>query len=161
MAIRHKNLSVRRDELTLLKVTVAEWEVPLLHLVHGEGMVQELEGEPWADVDAPNVQDEYQRLANKYKSPPDDDGRPGQSPVSAVYGPFGASPLLRQAIEAAVIERPTDLLGIDLLRKNAATAAAAAKSANAALADAEEASKPAPVLKVKNPKASTQSSSLL
>lgn len=140
MAIKHQNVSIRRDELTTLRVTVAAWEVPLLHLVHREGAVQDLPGEPWADVDPPNVVDEYQRLANKYRSPPDDDGRPGQSPVAAVYGPFGASPLLKQAIEAAVIPRPTDLLGLDILKAAAAKAAADSKAANDALANAEAAS---------------------
>ena len=122
MAIRHKNLKVRRDELTVLKVTVAEWEVPLLHLVHGDGMVEEVEGEPWADVDPPNLQDEWQRLYNKYKTPPEENGAPGQRAVVMVYGPFGASPLLRQAIEAATFERPADLLGIADIEKAASDA---------------------------------------
>lgn len=131
MAIKHVNVSIKRDELTTLKVTVAEWEVPLLHLVHGEGAVQELPGEPWADVDPPEVRDEYRRLESKYKTPAEDDGRPGQRAVSLVYGPFGASPLLAQAIQVATFDRPQDLLGVAALNKAADDAEAAAKAARA------------------------------
>lgn len=140
MAIRYVNLAIRRDELTVLKVSVAEWEVPLLYLVHGEEMVTVEAGTPWADRGPPEVQDEYRRLENKYKTPAGDDGSPGQRAVGLVYGSFGASPQLRQAIEAATFERTTDLLGIEDLRKSAAAASIAAASANAALAAAEAAS---------------------
>lgn len=140
MAIRHKNLSIRRDELTVLKVSVAEWEVPLLQLVHGEEMVTIEPGEPWSDVEPPSVQDEYQRLFAKYKTPAEENGAPGQRAVTLVYGAFGASPLLKQAIQAATFTRTTDLLGLDVLRANAAAATEAANKANAALASAEAAS---------------------
>lgn len=122
MAIRFVNLAIRRDELTLTHTSVAEWEVPLLYLVHGEEMVSVLPGEPWADRDPPEVTDEYRRLEAKYKTPPEDDGRPGQRAVGLVYGAFGASPQLRQAIEAATFERPADLLGIADIEKAATEA---------------------------------------
>jgi hypothetical protein len=129
MAIRYVNLAIRRDELTLLKTSVAEWEVPLLRLVHGEEMVTVEPGSPWADRDVPEVSDEYRRLEAKYRMPPHDDGRPGEKAVVAVYGQFGASPALRQAIEAATFDRPADLLGIEALEKTAADAEAVAKKA--------------------------------
>lgn len=146
MAIRFKNLAIRRDELTVLKTSVAEWEVPLLKLVHGDEMVTEEAGEPWADREAPEVSDEYRRLEAKYRMPPHDDGRPGDKAVVAVYGAFGASPALRQAIEAATFERTTDLLGLAALEKTAADAEATAAKARskvesakaAAAADAED-----------------------
>jgi hypothetical protein len=161
MAIRHVNVSIRRDELTTLRISVAEWEVPLLHLVHGEGAVQELEGEPWADVDAPNVQDEYRRLQNKYKAPVNDDGSPGQQPVVSVYGSFGASPLLRQAIENATFDRPADLLGLnkDQLTAAADEAEAKAKAARAA-ADAAGGGSTTPAVKKASSKKAAASSLL-
>jgi hypothetical protein len=140
MAIRHVNLAIRRDELTLLKTTVAQWEVPLLYLVHGEEMVQVLPGEPWADVDPPEVLDEYRRLEAKYKMPAGEDGSPGQRAVGAVYGSFGASPQLRQAIEAATFERATDLLGLKSLQAASTAADEAAAKARARLQAATEAS---------------------
>ena len=152
MAIRHKNLKIRRDELTVLKVQVAEWEVPLLHLVHGEGMVEEDAGEPWADVEAPEVTDEYQRLYAKYKTPPEESGAPGQRAVTLVYGPFNASPLLRQAIEAATFETPADLLGVDDIEKAAQAAEVAAANARAK-ADRVKAASETGTTTVKPPKA--------
>lgn len=166
MAIRHVNLAIRRDELTVLKTSVAEWEVPLLYLVHGEEMVQVLEGSPWADCDPPEVQDEYRRLEAKYKTPPEEDGRPGQRAVGLVYGAFGASPQLRQAIEAATFERPADLLGIADIEKAADDAEDhAAKLRNKAnrvkAASETDATAVAPVAKVKAKKAVTSPTSLL
>jgi hypothetical protein len=139
MAIKFKNLSIRRDELTVLKVAVAEWEVPLLQLVNGEEMVTIEPGEPWSDNEPPSVQDEYQRLFAKYRTPAEENGAPGQRAVTLVYGAFGASPLLKQAIQAATFTRTTDLLGLDVLRANAAAATAASNKANADLANAEAA----------------------
>lgn len=138
-AIRFKNLAIRRDELTVLKTTVAEWEVPLLKLVHGDEMVTEEAGEPWADRDPPEVSDEYRRLEAKYRMPPHDDGRPGERAVTAVYGAFGASPALRQAIEAATFERTTDLLGLAALEKTASDAEAVAAAARSKVNSAKAA----------------------
>jgi hypothetical protein len=140
MAIKHVNLSIRRDELTVLKTTVAEWEVPLLFLVHGEEMVQVLPGEPWANVDPPDVLDEYRRLEAKYRMPANEDGSPGQRAVGLVYGSFGASPQLRQAIQAATFERKTDLLGLADLEAAAKVADEAAAKARQRLTDAQAAS---------------------
>ncbi len=111
MAIQHVNVAIKRDEYTTLRVQVAKWEVPILHLVHKEGAVSELEGTPYADVDPPSVQDEYRRLQAKYRPIVNDDGSPGQHPVVMVYGSFGGSPLLAQAIQEATIEKPADLMG--------------------------------------------------
>jgi hypothetical protein len=161
MAIKHVNLSIRRDELTVLKTTVAEWEVPLLFLVHGEEMVQVLPGEPWANVDPPDVLDEYRRLEAKYRMPANEDGSPGQRAVGLVYGSFGASPQLRQAIQAATFERKTDLLGLADLEAAAKVADEAAAKARQRLTDAQAASDEAaededepevPVVKTKAPR---------
>jgi hypothetical protein len=112
IAVKHVNIAIRRDELTVLHTTVAEWEVPLLHLVHNEGAVSVREGSPVTLLEQlPTVEDEYARLANRYKLQINEDGSRGQPIVSMVYGPFGASPLLRQAMQAAVVEAPPDLLG--------------------------------------------------
>lgn len=151
MAIRHVNVSVRRDELTVLKTSVAAWEVPILHLVHNEGAVSELPGEPWADVDPPKVEEEYQRLANKYRPLRNEDGSPSQLPVAVVYGPFGSSPQLRQAIQEATFERPADLLGLspDQLEARAVEAEEAAKAARATADGAKPVkTKPAKAAKV-------------
>lgn len=173
MAIRHKNLAIRRDELTVLKVSVAEWEVPLLQLVHGEEMVTVEPGEPWADRDPPDVSDEYQRLYAKYKTPAEESGAPGQRAVVLVYGAFGASPLLRQAIQAATFERKTDLLGLEAASKAADEVAvkareklALAQAASADDEDEDEEDEPeVPAVKVKAPKkakaANTPATSLL
>lgn len=111
MAIQYVNVSIRRDELTTIKECVPEWEVPLLQVVHGEGVsIITTEGDPVANRESPNVGEEFERLAARYKRSRNEDGSPGEVVVAAVYGNFKNSPQLAAAIKAATVKAKKDLL---------------------------------------------------
>lgn len=94
-------LSVNRSEVSVLRVAVAPWEVPVLVAVNGDDRCI-VEGETPArrDYEYPDARSEYERLETKYGI----DNTSGQSFVGMVYG-VGSLGIERLAKE---IEKASD-----------------------------------------------------
>lgn len=105
--IRFKKASIRHNELSTLHVDVPAWELPVLQAVHGGSVVET--GEFLVDRDPPSAADEFERLTNRYKEAPGEDGSISKLPfVAAVYGQFniGVTALTAAIREATVVKAP-------------------------------------------------------
>jgi len=100
MGILFQKLDVRTSELCQVRVEVAAWESPILQAVHGENVT--FVSEEVLDREAPGAEDEFVRLAERYK------GETEESPpfITMVYGQFGPGiASLQKAIEAATQQK--------------------------------------------------------
>jgi hypothetical protein len=91
---------IRMSELASQQLTVGTWEVPILAVVHGGNLsvVDAVE----VDEDAPDAQQEYERLERRYGVDREEGGLPY---VAQVYGQHMAGvQQLQRAIEGAVID---------------------------------------------------------
>lgn len=99
MKLRFLELDIRMSELHTQRVCVASWEHPVLQAVWGAGV--SVVNEVLIERKAPEPEDEFRRLANRYGSP-EVEGAPY---VAAVYGQFGPGVnSLARAIEDAIYE---------------------------------------------------------
>lgn len=104
--LKFQTLAIRISERHTQQVTVAEWEVPLLEIVHSDVSVV---SESLVKRDPPAAEDEYVRLQNRYKSSVNEDGSKGLPYIATVYGQFGiGTKALGRAIEAATVDAPED-----------------------------------------------------
>lgn len=71
---------IQRDETTKIPVDVAEYEIPILEVVHGPDKLEVTGEESSRNLDSDDADAEYQRLMRKY------DTRNGINPVLQVYG---------------------------------------------------------------------------
>jgi hypothetical protein len=83
---------VRRSELTVNNMTVAEWEIPMIEYAFGDDGQVEVTDEfvpvtkrKEDDPDYPSPRDEYERLKRVYGS----DRKSGVPHVQTVFGPKG------------------------------------------------------------------------
>jgi hypothetical protein len=102
--IRHIRLEIRKDEHTTLPVSVPEWELPILEVVHGPDNVKHV-GEKLVDRQPPEAHDEFVRLTNRYGKSEQDDGTKGPYFTHIVWGQLGKAKL-EEAIQAAVVAAP-------------------------------------------------------
>lgn len=103
MAIRILRVRITRSELHTLEVDVPAWEAPILEAMHQAASVV---GESIATKrEAPEVQDEYLRLENRYRRQTEEDGSQGLPWVAAVYGQHQVGySNLRKEIEMATVD---------------------------------------------------------
>lgn len=93
---------VKMNEFHTQQVIVGPWEIPVLQCVHG-GHVNVV-GEQLVERDAPDAQQEFDRLLNKYRSGHDDEGDSKLPYVVQVYGQRQVGrDALADAIQAAVV----------------------------------------------------------
>jgi len=100
-----------RDAALHIPETVAAWELPILEAVFESVKVN---GEFLVTRDAPEVEDEFMRLNNRYGRSENEDGSKGLPYVEAVYGQHGIGHArLAEAIKAATVEADAtaDLMG--------------------------------------------------
>lgn len=100
--LRYAQVRVARDPTAATIVRdVAEWELPVLEEVFGEGNVQQL-GERLIKREAPDPVAEYARLEGCYKQPP---GEAAVPYVETVYGSGARGKrAIAKAIEAATVD---------------------------------------------------------
>ena len=82
--MRYAVVDIRLSELHTKQVSVPPWEVPILKIVHGDGV--EVVDEIDVDREPPEAQDEYRRLAARY-SPNKEEAN---SAVALAYGTYEA-----------------------------------------------------------------------
>lgn len=111
--LRHITALVRVTEALTVQITVPEWELHVVQAVHGtEGDL--IDGNVLIERDPPNAGVELDRLAKRYGSTRDEDGRQGVSFVESVYGANRAGIVaLGNAIKQATLEAENELLSID------------------------------------------------
>lgn len=102
--IRHIRAEIRKDEHTTLPVSVPEWEIPILEVVHGPDNVKQI-GDKLVDRQPPEARDEFVRLTNRYGKSENDDGTKGPFFTHIVWGQLGQSKLA-EAIANAVVAAP-------------------------------------------------------
>lgn len=101
--LRYAQVRVARDPTAATIVRdVAEWELPVLEEVFGEGNVQKL-GERLIQRDAPDADAEYERLVGCYKQPP------GEAAVPYVETVYGSGSRGKKAIAKAIAEATVDM----------------------------------------------------
>lgn len=112
MAIRYLKVKVIRSELHQVVSDFPEWEIEILEAIH-QGV--ERLGEIVRNEVAPDAEDEFERLKNRYGRSENEDGSRGIPYVASVYGQHNVGiNSLRRAIEKATVqEAPAD--GSDLL----------------------------------------------
>lgn len=111
MAIQFITVKIRKNELSTLEESFAEWEVPLV-----EALFEQCErvGKFTVDREAPSAQEEFQRLESRYSRPAGLDGTPGMPLVISIYGAHQPGLMnLQRAIQAAVVKSTgfDDLVG--------------------------------------------------
>lgn len=105
--LRYLNVAIRRSELATQHREVAAWEVPLIEAVFPDGV--EVLNELFVDRPAPDVKDEYQRLAVVYRQSTEEDGSKGPLHVASVYGQHGPGlQALKLAIKENTVESAPD-----------------------------------------------------
>lgn len=106
--IRYKTVRMTRDILMQVERSVAQWEVPILDLVHGGQITVLDDKDQIVDRPMPNVQNEWERLEAVYRNHRTEGGAPGAPVVAKVYGdgPRGAKALQEAMAEALVTEWP-------------------------------------------------------
>jgi len=102
--IRHIRVEVRKDEHTTLPISVAEWELPILEVVHGPDNVKQI-GDKLVDRQPSEVRDEFDRLTNRYGRSENEDGAKGPPFTHIVFGQMGHQKLA-EAIQRAVCAAP-------------------------------------------------------
>lgn len=104
--LKYAQVRVARDPTAAVIVRhVAEWELPVLEEVFGEGNVVKI-GEKLHQADAPDAGQEYARLEGAYKKPPGDTAVPY---VETVYGSgTRGKRQLEKAIAEATVEMEAD-----------------------------------------------------
>jgi len=111
--IKYVTADIQINELHTQRVEVPAWEVPVLEAVHGASV--SVTSERLFDRPAPGAEDEFRRLANRYREATNEDGSKGIPYVASVYGQFGVGTAnLGRAIAAATEEASQgtdDLLG--------------------------------------------------
>lgn len=112
MAIKYVKCRVVRSELHQVVDNYPEWEVDILEAIHQS--VERL-GDMVYNRDAPDAEEEFQRLSGRYGRSENDDGSRGIPYVASVYGQHKVGlDSLRRAIEKATVgAAPAD--GSDLL----------------------------------------------
>lgn len=113
MTIKAQKIRVRRDEVTAIENTLPLWEIPIMEAVHQSGHGSTLGEEVILDRAAPEVEDEYMRLEQRYGRMTNEDGSRGVPFVAAVYGTLatGRQNLARAIAEATVSDDAADLVG--------------------------------------------------
>lgn len=114
MAIRFVKCKVVRSELHQVVADFPEWELPILEAMHQS--VERI-GDMVINRDAPDAEDEFERLKNRYGRSENEDGSRGVPYVASIYGNHGVGVAsLRRAIEKATVEEApadgSDLLGL-------------------------------------------------
>lgn len=114
MGIRYIKAKVVRSEMHTIIRDFPEWEIPILEAMHQS--VEKL-GEIVVNRDAPNADEEYDRLERRYSRSENEDGSRGIAYVATIYGQHGAGRIaLRREIEKAVTQDAppdgSDLLGL-------------------------------------------------
>jgi hypothetical protein len=111
--VKMQTIELRISDHQILRVSVPAWEVPILEVIHNREPMVHIE-DYLADRVVPDANDEFQRLATRYRNIVEEDGSKGIPFVAAVYGQFGVSKLER-AIRDAIVTVPAasnaDLLG--------------------------------------------------
>ena len=102
--LRYAQVRVARDPTAATIVRdVAEWELPVLEEVFGEGNVQHI-GEHLIQREAPDADAEYARLEAAYKKPP------GEAAVPVVETVYGSGSRGKRAIAKAIAEAVVDVV---------------------------------------------------
>lgn len=102
MSVKMASLKIRRSELSVIAITVPQWEVPILEAVHGRVNLEPVSTTLDADALPPNVEEEFERLTKRYGFARNKDGSIGEPHAENVYGKHAAGAMaLERAIVAA------------------------------------------------------------
>lgn len=111
--LKYVEVEIRRSEMSTVVKQVAEWELPILEVMHGEP--KHIRDIP-VDRPEPSAKEEMERLQNAYGVTRDENGVRGITYVESVYGQHRPGiQALERAIRAANMSMPQtyvdDLLG--------------------------------------------------
>lgn len=114
--LKYVEVDIRRSEMSTVRKQVAEWEVPILDVMHGQNGPIAVVREIPVDRPAPTGQEEMERLRSTYGVTRDENGMRGITYVESVYGQHRPGvQTLERAIQAAQMDMPQtyadDLLG--------------------------------------------------
>lgn len=114
--LKYVEVEIRRSEMSTVTKQVAEWEVPILDVMHGANAPIRIIRDIPVDRPAPTGQEEMERLRSAYGVTRDENGFRGITYVESVYGQHRPGvQALERAINAAQMNMPQnyadDLLG--------------------------------------------------
>lgn len=103
MKVKFHTVDIRRSELSVIRVTVTAWELPILKAVHGNLNVTPI-SESALLAEPPQAEAELERLTGRYGRERREDGSQGVPFAEAVYGQHAAGVMsLQRQIDAAVV----------------------------------------------------------
>lgn len=134
MKIKYYDVLVKMNESQTTHISIPAWELPVIQAVHSDGLGGsgvEVVGEKIVSRELPSPDQEFARLANRYKNGKTADGSQGPRYVAMVYGEFAIGiSKLAQVMQGSVAVPTGTIPAANLVQPTAGTEKVVATAGN-------------------------------